>query len=290
MIHIRNFLSLGAKIVSILSSTIDSGIRTSKIIREKYGKDVEYYTDLNKLIDQSKPNAISICTPAYLHGQHLTQVLSNKIPIFCEKPLFWDKNISIEDINRNLVKLSSYENKTIFVNTSNIYFLEKIKNEIPKKDLIKNFIFRFYTNGILRGKDIGYDLLPHGLSMLINILGERAITRLEKNITDNSYNCSFNYGDCLVEFNFIQDEYISKELSFDINEKKYIRIQKGDYYKYKVFLKTLDTDILTEIEDPFLTHMRNFIKTCKSNKLDINHDSFNESSYNLKLMGHILLD
>ncbi len=126
--------------------------------------------------------------------------------------------------------------------------------------------------------------------MLIKILGERNISALKKNIVNNNYSCSFNYGDSLIQFDLSQDDNISKELSFDINEKKYIRIQEGDYNKYNVFLKNLDTGILTKIEDPFLTHMKCFIKACKSDRLSINHDFFDETSYNLRLMGRIILD
>ena len=287
--HVRNFLSIDTKIVSILSSSKKTGIETSRRINKLYGIDVDYYTDLNELINGSRPNAISICTPADLHYEQLCMIIKKGIPVFCEKPLFWNKDILLDELNRKLDFLSSHDNKTLFVNTSNTYFIESIQSKLPKKELIKNFIFRFYTNGIFRGKDIAYDLLPHGLSILIKILGKRSLTGMKRNISDNNYKCSFEYGSCFVEFDFSQSDSISKELSFDINESKYIRVQKGNYEKYEVFLKDINANKLIKTEDPFLCHMKKFIDICRSEKLSKNHDLFDESSLNLKLMGQILL-
>jgi hypothetical protein len=288
-VHVRNFLSIGVKIVSILSSSKKTGIETSRRINKLYGIDIDYFTDLNELINNSMPDAISICTPADLHYEQLCMLIKKGIPVFCEKPLFWNKDISLDELNRKLDYLSRYENKTLFVNTSNIYFIDSIQNKLPRKELIKNFIFRFYTNGIFRKTDIAYDLLPHGLSVLVKILGKKSLTEIQRNVSNNNYKCSFKYGSCFVEFDFSQSDSISKELSFDINERKYIRVQKGDYEKYEVFLKDINADKLIKTEDPFLCHMKKFINICKSEKLSKNHDSFDESSLNLQLMGQILL-
>ena len=244
---------------------------------------------MNQLIDESKPNAISICTPADLHYEQLCMIIKKGIPIFCEKPLFWNKNISLDELNRKIDFLSSYENKTVFVNTSNTYFIESIQSELPKKELIKKFIFRFHTNGKFRGEDIAYDLLPHSLSILIKILGKNILTKIEKNISHNNYQCSFKYGNCFVKFDFSESASILKELSFHINEKSYMRVQKGGYEKYQVFLKDVNSNKLIKTEDPFMCHMKKFIDSWESEKTLKNNDLFNESALNLKLMGQILL-
>ena len=288
-VHARNFSKIGVKIVSILSSSRKTGVETSKRLSKLYGIDTDHYTNLSQLINESKPNAISICTPADLHYEQLCMILKKGIPVFCEKPLFWSNNILLDELNRKLDFLSSHKDKTLFVNTSNTYFIESIRDHLPKEELIKKFIFRFYTNGAFRGTDIAYDLLPHGLSMLITILGKKIFTKIEKNISHNNYKCSFNYGNCFVEFDFLQSDSISKELSFEINEKSYIRIQRGNYEKYEVFLKDINSDKLIKTKDPFMCHMEKFIDSCRSQKVVKNHDLFDESAFNLKLMGEILL-
>jgi nucleoside-diphosphate-sugar epimerase len=53
-VHVRNFLSIDTKIVSILSSSKKTGIETSRRINKLYGIDVDYYTDLNELINGSR--------------------------------------------------------------------------------------------------------------------------------------------------------------------------------------------------------------------------------------------
>ena len=42
-------------------------------------------------------------------------------------------------------------------------------------------------------------------------------------------------------------------------------------------------------KDPFMCHMEKFIDSCRSQKVLKNHDLFDESALNLKLMGEMLL-
>jgi hypothetical protein len=160
---------------------------------------------------------------------------------------------------------------------------------LPKKDLIKSFTFKFYTNGKYRKKDIAYDLLPHGLSMLIELIGHEKIVKLKEETSNENYKCSFNYGDCYVKFDFVENNEIDKKFSFSINDYKFLRIQKNISGKYVVYIKSLKNNKEIKIEDPFLTHISKFIGFCKSQKVFKNHDQFNDSYYNLKLMGQILL-
>ena len=179
-VHARNFSKIGVKIVSILSSSRKTGVETSKRLSKLYGIDTDHYTNLSQLINESKPNAISICTPADLHYEQLCMILKKGIPVFCEKPLFWSNNILLDELNRKLDFLSSHKDKTLFVNTSNTYFIESIRDHLPKEELIKT-------------------------------------------------------------------------------------------------------------KDPFMCHMEKFIDSCRSQKVVKNHDLFDESAFNLKLMGEILL-
>ena len=43
------------------------------------------------LLKKSMPEAVVISTPNELHYEQILKVLDKKIPIFCEKPLFWNK-------------------------------------------------------------------------------------------------------------------------------------------------------------------------------------------------------
>ena len=67
--------------------------------------------------------------------------------MFCEKPLFWHKNISYDEVMNMIDHLNSYPKLILHVNTSNANFIKNIKHRIPKKSLIKTFILSLIRMG-----------------------------------------------------------------------------------------------------------------------------------------------
>lgn len=52
---------------------------------EEYG--CRAYTDVETMLDEIKPDAAVICTPTYLHAEHVEQCAKRNIHVLCEKPL-----------------------------------------------------------------------------------------------------------------------------------------------------------------------------------------------------------
>jgi len=48
------------------------------------------YTDINEMLSQLKPDAVSVCTPPVYHAEHATLALERGIPVLCEKPFTTD--------------------------------------------------------------------------------------------------------------------------------------------------------------------------------------------------------
>ena len=103
--HARNFDKLNVEINSILSTSKVTGKATSQDLKDSLGLTVDYYDNLELLLNKSKPEAVVICTPNELHYEQILKVLDKKIPIFCEKPLFWNKK---DDYKTFLKKTKSY--------------------------------------------------------------------------------------------------------------------------------------------------------------------------------------
>ena len=61
--HARTFDRLNVEINSILSSSIVKGEATSQDLKDSLGLNVDYYDDLEMLLNESKPDAVAICTP-----------------------------------------------------------------------------------------------------------------------------------------------------------------------------------------------------------------------------------
>ena len=287
-IHARTFHKLGAEVCSILSSTESTGTETAQELKSLFNINAKPFTDLNQLLKISSPDAVSICTPTELHFGQILEIFKKGGPVFCEKPLFWNSELSYEEFSRKLNILSNHPNRALFVNTSNASYINSINKRLPKSDLINFFDLKFHTHGPLRNKDIAYDLLPHGLSMLIELFGKREITQFNKQVSENNYKCNFYYGKCLVEFDFIESNDVEKKLLFTVNNTSYLRIQKGNLSEYKVFIKDCRLGDIIPVVDPFEVYISRFLEFCRASQIK-RKDAFEESSYNMELMADILL-
>lgn len=286
--HARIYAKLGIKKISILNRTLESSIESQKKIENTYNIDVKTYKSINDMMVESKPDIISICTPPEYHYEFLTKLYRYPLSIFCEKPLFWNNNLDKENFNNAINSIMKFANRNLMVNTSNASLITQLKKYFTINESIRDFSFTFNTNGKYRNKNIGIDLLPHALSLLIELCGHKELYNLKKEIKKNSYSCNFNYGNIKVFFSFMQKSSINKKLSFSINENKFERFQKTDNNNYRVFINHLNTGKNYELVDPFEYYINKFIDN------HFNYDELsaknhiNDSILNMRLLYKII--
>ena len=286
--HARTFDKLNVEVNSILSSSKVTGKATSQDLKDSLGLKVNYYDDLDMLLNKSMPDAVTICTPNELHYEQILKVLDKKIPIFCEKPLFWNKKDNYKTFLKKLKVISDHPNRAIFVNTSGASYIKSIKNLLPLSKDINSFNFNFITQGNSKYIEIAEDLMPHGLAMMIELFGLHDITSFKQEYSENTYKCNFYYSGCKVNFDFKEGKLFKKEFIFSVNEEKYVRIQNKSIKNYEVFLDCISQNRKIKIDDPFEVYALRFINFC-TNVSNLQKDEFNESSHNLNLMAKILL-
>ena len=78
--HFRTIEKLGAEIVGVCDIKPD---RAEKAAQEHGGK---VFTDYIKMLDETKPDIVHICTPHYLHGEMSAEAIKRGINVLCEKP------------------------------------------------------------------------------------------------------------------------------------------------------------------------------------------------------------
>ena len=127
-------------------------INQSVGVLEKYFPESEYFNnfdDFKKHIKykKNKPNYMVICSPNYLHYQHIKFALENKINVICEKPLV----LNLKELI--LVEKISKKQKTNVYCILQLRLYKKIinfKNKISKKKNTKYDVeFTYITS---RGK------------------------------------------------------------------------------------------------------------------------------------------
>ena len=90
--HARTFDKLNVEVNSILCSSKVTGKSTSQDLRDSLGLKVNYYDDLDMLLNKSMPDAITICTPNELHYEQILKVL---FQFFVKNHYFGIKGIAI---------------------------------------------------------------------------------------------------------------------------------------------------------------------------------------------------
>jgi predicted dehydrogenase len=285
-VHARLFQKLGANICAILGSTMATTQKAAEHLHQSLGISPKPFDNLEILIKEAQPDALSICTPAECHFEQILTSFDRGLPVFCEKPLFWSRELTSEMLETQLGILSDHPNSNLLVNTSNAYFLENVLEKIGKPSSVESFSFYFYTQGPHQGKDIALDLLPHGLSLLIGLLGYKKITRVSQKVGTEFYQCLFNYGDCQVSFNFQEKRNGQKHFAFSINDREFTRGQEGKGETYRVYLMDSLTGKEIETEDPFQVYIEQFLFDLKSGNL-VGKEKFAEGIANLRMMSQI---
>ena len=287
-VHARIFHALGADVCAVLGSSDESAADAAHMLKESLGIRTQPFSRIEELLEVTRLDAVSICTPPHLHFEEILAAFDHNIPVFCEKPLFWDMDITRAEVEKKLAHLERHVNRRLFVNTSNASFVDSIVAKIGKQQNIHSFFFRFYTQNSYVGREIAIELLPHGFSLLLRLLGPMKIRDLIEDIGEHTYCCRFRYGDSAVEFDFQEIPGGQKALAFAINGRKFLRIQEGYGVSYRVFLKDRYTEEKMEVQDPFYVYIERFLDYCSSCTA-VREDEFDEAAANLRLMADILL-
>ena len=96
-VHLRILNKLGIEQSFFLSRTEESGIKTSEYLLSNYGVRSKHYSSFESLMSNDL-DGVTICLPNELHYDYLVKLLDHGLPIFCEKPLFWNDHDSCNDI------------------------------------------------------------------------------------------------------------------------------------------------------------------------------------------------
>ena len=285
-VHARLFNKSGANVCAVLGSTMRTARQAVEVLHQSLGIFPKPFDNLETLIKEARPDALSICTPAESHFEQILTAFDRGLPVFCEKPLFWAKNLSPETLETQLQLLSEHHGRCLFINTSNAYFLENVIEKTGMPSFVNSFSLKFYTQGTHNGKDIAVDLLPHGFSLLIRLLGYKKITGVSQMVESNCYQCQFTYGDCQVAFDFQEKKDGQKHLAFSINGREFTRAQEGQGETYRVYLKDSLTGEETEAEDPFQVYISRFLSGLNSG-IASEVDKFADGAANLRMMSQI---
>lgn len=154
---------------------------------------------------------VFVATPPQYHYEYVKKYLTNRVNVFCEKPLTDTYDKAVE-----LIELAN--DKCVNLYVDNIFLL---RNEIKSNTYIpkNNITFKWFKNGPTKDSIIN-DLLYHDIYLLIHFAGIGEISNL--NIHENNllyFKASFNYNNLVIDidYNRMYSKEKHKSISLDNN-------------------------------------------------------------------------
>jgi len=181
--HAKWYADLGCEVVAFLGSSPESVAATAGVLRDAFGFGGRGYTDLPELLDGERPDAVSVCTPAPLHGEHARAALEAGAAVLCEKPFVWRPGAASAGLvaeARRLVEVAERRGVVLAANTQYAAAAEEYRCLAPEAVAAPEQFFGEMTSKLKpagpRGREIWLDLMPHPLSILLALLGDAELT------------------------------------------------------------------------------------------------------------------
>ena len=180
--HAKWYAELGCEVVAFLGSSPETVAATAAALQEATRFRGRGYTSLDALLASEQPQAVSVCTPPHLHGEHALAALEAGCAVLCEKPFVWrpeapGSTLVAEAVR--LVKTADREKVVLAVNTQYAAAADEYRQLAPQTLQAPSSFFGEMTSKLKpdgpRGRDIVVDLLPHPLSVLLALLPDAAV-------------------------------------------------------------------------------------------------------------------
>jgi predicted dehydrogenase len=262
-IGIIGFGRMGITHYSIINShpavEVVSVADTSKTllnVLDKYVDGLKVYKDYHQLIDESKPDAILVCTPPNLHYPIIKYAFEKGVHVFCEKP--FTANLKEAEELTLLFKDSKLINQVGYANRERDIFNEisrllklgligkviRYNAEMISGAIIKKTNDNSWRDKTLNGGGVVYEMASHLIDLTNflftppkKIIGTVTNKVYSQNV-DDIISSTFVYNNGLtgsIYVNWSDESYRKPSICIEIigDEGKLV----GDFYGYKVFMK-----------------------------------------------------
>ena len=272
----KNFHELGAQIVGLVSSNIESAYLSSDNLKNEYGIQAKAFDNIEELFTKHETDIVAICSPFITHLDYLKVAIENGCHIFCEKPLWWPKKKILNDeyIHKitketiSLVDLCKKKQVNLQLNTQWPFTLPAYYQLYPNfRDPITEFAMWLCPES--KDENRILDSVPHLLSMLYALIGAGQIQNInfnnDSNSSINELTINFDYihaqGDTKVDINLSAKDEFPKPAAYAINQNRADR--HVELPNYLISLRSSETHL--PLVDPLICSIKNFIGSIHSN-------------------------
>jgi len=194
---LRNLLGMdNVEVAAICDTNEDNLKKATEIVTKNsiYNPKFVATSDYNKIITNAEIKAIVLATPPTTHFELAMKALKAGKHVFVEKPLTTNYQEAIDLVNQGIL-----EQKQVMVGHTFIYHpvINDLKKLIDAGELgdIYSINFEMVNLGKFQQLGVLWDLLPHGVSIILYLLNNPEVVRIEVNgisaihtgLIDNAY-------------------------------------------------------------------------------------------------------
>lgn len=252
--HIRDFINNNYLLKAILNSSVESSIKKSKEIKNKFNINVNIYQNIEDLYNSENIDLIVISSSTETHLKYINFCIDNNIKFYCEKPFIYNQNNNNTAICKDIIKKSIEKNIKFNVQTQWVYGIQQINHIIDNK--LTNIYL--HMEHFKKKEDINFftENISHMNSIIIFLLGHHKVENLLYNKSDK-YPQIINFSYNNVNITYSLGHPHNKKIIYKFNCKSFTRYADKNYNQF--FIINDDKNNIVTLEDPFSMCIKNFI-------------------------------
>jgi len=181
--HAKWYHLLGCELVAFAGSSPETVEKTSEALRDLFGFEGQGYWDVQEMLEEARPELVSVCSPPELHKEHVLAAAAAGCHVMCEKPVAWYEHDPERDALADAYEmLDAVEQAGVLaaVNTqyaaaAQSYFalceLAGLSAEVEPIERVEMQMDSRGRGGQARREEIWIDLASHPLSIVQAICG-----------------------------------------------------------------------------------------------------------------------
>jgi predicted dehydrogenase len=256
----KYFHQKGVQVVSVLGTTEETSRRASSALKG-YGIASVPFTHFYEMIEDERPDAVVIASPAPTHHEYLAKCVDLGLNIFCEKPFVWPGIDNAQTIGEDLLKRAQKKRLVVAMNSQWPFAMENYETVCGKVEVRESNSFFIYTEPFSTGREMISESVPHALSMLYFVFGKGEIADLGfRSAGEKEMLITFKYRcggkDCAVSIKMVSKEEQPRGFQFGFNGR--IVTRNLGLPDYDVFLSYGEEK--RKITDPLGRSVEDFIR------------------------------
>ncbi len=259
------FHRAGAEVVAVLGTT-DATAREAASYLTQYGINAAPHTDFNRMLRESRPDAVAIASPAATHLTYMLEALDAGIHVFCEKPFIWAEPGDLKETLTRIFSAAERRKAIVAMNSQwpfSLPFYEALCGPI-RGDAVSSFSMRLSPQ--CGGREMIVEAIPHALSLLYCVCGAGTISNLVTTARAEAMTIYFDYGcagpACSAEIRLVSQYTQPRDFSFGFNGQVVTRLL--ELKRYDIYLAYEGRSI--KIEDPLDLSVQDFIAAASAGK------------------------